>query len=140
METKPGILGPVLSDLRSYRESRATIRPVQGNAFLEQEEFAFFPTSKLGGKLTIGNEFIYSLRSALLYWNLLPVRYKALTITGEGIDPIRAFTNNAGKFVVTGLKPGEYSIDISGAKETAAFWISGERTLEHIEQIVVTAP
>lgn len=84
METKPGILGPVLSDLRSYRESRATIRPVQGNAFLEQEEFAFFPTSKLGGKLTIGNEFIYSLRSALLYWNLLPVRYKALTITGEG--------------------------------------------------------
>ena len=140
LNTGNGFLKPVLSDLSSYRESQATIRPVRGDAFLEQENFAFFPTYKRGSKLVIGNEYIYSLRSALVYWNLLPVRYKALTITGEDIDPIRTFTNNAGKFVVTGLKPGNYAIDVSGSKETASFRISGDRKLEHIEQIVVTAP
>lgn len=140
LKTRNGLLKPTLSDLPSYRESQATIRPIKGNAFLEQEEFSFFPSYKRGSKLTIGNEYIYSLRSALVYCNLLPVRYKALTITGDDIDPIRTFTNAAGKFVATGLKPGDYSVGVSGSNEGATFSISGERKLQHIEQIIATEP
>ncbi|MGK0240038.1 MAG: outer membrane usher protein [Candidatus Pelagisphaera sp.] len=135
--TSKSFARPVLSDLRAYRESQAIIRPLGGDTFLENEEFHFLPSYKRGSKLTIGNEFIYSLRSTLVHWNEQPVRYKALKISGDGIEDILTFTNNAGKFVVTGLKPGSYKIDVNGTNEFAIFEISGNEKLEFIEQIIL---
>ena len=35
--SNPGILNPVIADLRAYRESQAIVRPIDGDAFLEKE-------------------------------------------------------------------------------------------------------
>ncbi len=139
-KSSTGFLKPVLADLRSYRESQAIIRPLQGDAFLEKEEFYFLPSYKRGIKLTIGNEFIYSFRSTLLYWNEQPVSYKTLKIIGEGMPEILTFTNRSGKFVVTGLKPGAYQVKVSGINEDAYFVITGDQKLAFEEQIVLSDP
>ena len=138
--SSPGILKPVLSDLRSYRESQAIIRPLEGDTFLEDEEFYFLPSYKRGIKLTIGNEFIYSFRSTLLYWNEQPVSYKTLKITGEGVPEILTFTNRSGKFVVTGLKPGTYQVKVTGINEDAYFVITGAQKLAFEAQLILSDP
>ncbi len=135
-----GMLKPVLANLRPYRESLAIMHPLGGDTFLENEDFYFLPSYKRGSKLTIGNEFVYTVRSTLLYWNEQPAGYKTLKITGEGIPEILTFTNNSGKFVATGLKPGVYVIKVNGAKETARFEINGDQKLVFIESIKLADP
>lgn len=135
-----GIFKPVLSDLRSYRESQAVIRPLEGDTFLENEEFFFLPSYKRGIKVTIGNEFIYSFRSTLLYWNEQPVSYKTLKIKGEGMPEILTFTNRSGKFVATGLKPGTYQVEVSGINENAHFTIEGDQKLAFEPQLTLYDP
>lgn len=119
---------------------RAPAAQTSGDTFLENEDFYFLPSYKRGSKLTIGNEFVYTVRSTLLYWNEQPAGYKTLKITGEGIPEILTFTNNSGKFIATGLKPGVYEIKVNGANETAQFEINGDQKLVFIESIKLADP
>ena len=138
--SNPGLLKPVIADLRAYRESQATIRPIDGEAFLEKEEFHFLPSYRRGIKLTIGNEFVHSFRSTLLYWNEQPAGYKTLKVVGEDMPEILTFTNRSGKFVVTGLKPGTYKIKVAGIDEWAQFEVTGDEKLVFAEMVILSDP
>lgn len=139
-KARSGLLKPVLTDLQSYRESQAIVRPLNMDAFLETDQYHFLPTYRRGTKLTIGDECVYTLRSSLAYWNEQPAAYKTLKVSGEVISEILTFTNSTGKFIVTGLKPGDYTIRVNGIKETATFLIDGSERMVFIDQVLLSDP
>ncbi|MDA7640325.1 hypothetical protein N8787_01695 [Opitutaceae bacterium] len=49
--SSPGILKPVLSDLRSYRESQAIIRPLEGDTFFRGRRILFPTVVQTGNKI-----------------------------------------------------------------------------------------
>lgn len=142
-ESGPSFLRPVLFDLNSYRESHATIQTINSSLFLENNDFYFFPSYRRGTRVVIGTEYIYSVRSTLLYADGSPVAYKALRFNREDKPTVTGFTNAVGRFVVTGLMPGRYTITVADTQETGGLVVEegaeGE-TMVFLESVRLEAP
>ena len=79
-------------------------------------------------------------RSTLSYWNEHPTGYKALEIIGQDMPKILTFANRSAKFVVTGLKPSTYKIQVAGIDEWAQFEVTGEEKLVLAEMVILSDP
>lgn len=108
----------VLPSLLPYRETAATVQTVDSDFFLERNDYYFFPNYKRGTKLRLGNEAIYAVRGTLLYEDDTPVKYKGIRLTSESGDKVDTFTNGAGRFMASSLRPGNYRVSVANTKET----------------------
>ena len=132
---KPTILKPVLSNMPSYREGYAMVQSVQSERFLDRNDFYFFPGYRRGTKVVIGSDAIYNVRSALTYSDGEPVVFKALLFRKKDQPTITGFTNRIGRFVVTGLTPGPYTIHVADSDETAELLVEEGETMILIDSI-----
>lgn len=83
----------------------------------ERTDFTIYPGYKSGYVLYMGSEATIIVLGTLLLAPGVPVEYQAFTATPlDGVksaDPVMGFTNGAGKFQLTRLKPGRYRIDLA---------------------------
>ncbi|EDY82792.1 Fimbrial Usher protein [Verrucomicrobiia bacterium DG1235] len=117
------ILSPVLPSLIPYRETYATIQTVESDLFLERNDYYFFPSYRRGIHLKLGSDAIYAVRGTLSYSDQEPVKYKAVRFTSDNGEKVDTFTNGAGRFMATNLKPGNYLVTVANSKETLSLSI-----------------
>lgn len=109
----------VLPSLIPYREAAATVQTVDSDLFLERNDYYFFPNYKRGTKLKIGNDAIYAVRGTLHYSDDVPVKYKGVRLTSDSGYEVDTFTNGAGRFMASSLRPGTYKVSVSNTEESA---------------------
>lgn len=126
---------PVLGDLNSYRPSLAVVHTIDSDLFLDDNEFLFEPSYRRGTKLVIGTDSIYTLRGALVDSFGDPWALKNLALTRDDGAQTNAFTNKAGRFIVSGLGEGHWTISVVGSTESAQVEIGGEETFVFLERI-----
>lgn len=90
---------------------------------LGPSEYTLFPTYRSGTRIRVGTEATVYLRGVLLdtQGNPLALRQGRVISLSDPDWPVgELFTNRAGRFAVTGLKPGQYEIRLYGVEDVVA--------------------
>ncbi len=128
-QNKSPLISALLPQLSPYRESSAIIQTVDSDLFLERNDYHFFPGYKRGTLLKVGNDAIYAVRGTLTYSDEEAVKYKAVRLTNSSGEKVDTFTNGAGRFMATGLKPGDYEITVANTTEKRSLKIEKGETM-----------
>lgn len=128
-QNKSPFVSALLPQLSPYRESSAIIQTIDSDLFLERNDYHFFPSYKRGTLLKVGNDAIYAVRGTLTYSDEEAVKYKAVRLTNSSGEKVDTFTNGAGRFMATGLKPGDYEISVANTTEKRSLTINKGETM-----------
>ena len=115
-----GALGTaVMPNLPSYSEQTITIDAPEApvGVDLGTGSFRVFPPYRSGYRLIVGSEYAFSAIGTLLAPDGAPlslVSGTAVELAEPYRSPITLFTNRAGRFGLSGLRPGRWRIDMLG--------------------------
>ena len=115
-----GALGTaVMPNLPAYSEQTITIDAPEApvGVDLGTGSFRVFPPYRSGYRLIVGSEYAFSAIGTLLGADGAPlslVSGTAVEVSEPDRSPITLFTNRAGRFGLSGLRPGRWRIDMLG--------------------------
>jgi outer membrane usher protein len=104
----------------------------------ERTDYTIYPGYKSGYVIYMGSEATIIALGTLLFSPGAPVQYQTFTATpldGKTADPIMGFTNAAGKFQLTRLKPGRYRIDLEGEGKAYSLVMTLPKKTEGIKSL-----
>lgn len=117
----------IMPNLPAYSEQTITIdapdAPV--GVDLGAGSFRVFPPYRSGYRLTVGSDYSFSAIGTMLAADGTPLSLVSGTATelaAPGNPPITLFTNRAGRFGLSGLRPGRWRIDMLG-EDPATYFI-----------------
>lgn len=96
-----------------------------------QRQFSLLPTYRSGTAIYVGTEGTVFLRGILVDQNRAAIALQAgsiVSLSDTHWASVTLFTNQAGRFAVTGLKPGRYEIHLNTQSGVAQFEIPESRT------------
>jgi len=112
-------LGPaVVPDLQSYQISSLQIEAPEAplGYGLGPTSYTLLPSYKSGTVIRVGTEATVFIRGVLVDEQGNPLRLQTgevISLSDPQWQPVVVFTNRAGRFVLEGLKPGQYEIRLS---------------------------
>jgi outer membrane usher protein len=112
--------GPgVLPNLEPYRISRVAVEApgVPLGSSLGPASYALLPTYRSGTLVRVGEDGTVFVRGIMMHYNGEPVAFavaSVLSLDDGRRAPAVLMTNRAGRFSVSGLRPGHYAIRLSG--------------------------
>ena len=116
-----------MPNLPAYSEQTITIdapdAPV--GVDLGAGSFRVSPPYRSGYRLTVGSDYSFSAIGTMLAADGTPLSLVSGTATelaAPGNPPITLFTNRAGRFGLSGLRPGRWRIDMLG-EDPATYYI-----------------
>lgn len=104
----------------------------------DRTEYTIYPGYKSGYVFYLGSKSNIIALGTLMLGPETPVEYQSfqvIPLDGEKRDPILGFTNKVGKFQLTRLQPGKYSIELSADGNTFATTMTLSKDVTGIKSI-----